>query len=56
MADEKEKPKKDEDEVSGKAYDGRLMRRLARYLGPYRMQATVSVVAVILKAACDVVE
>ncbi len=55
MADEKEKPKKAEDEVSGKAYDGRLMRRLARYLGPYQWQATVSVIAVILKAACDVV-
>jgi ATP-binding cassette subfamily B protein len=55
MADEQDKLKKSEDEVSGKAYDGRLMRRLAGYLGPYRMQATVSVVAVILKAACDVV-
>ena len=55
MADEKDKPKKSEDEVSGKAYDGRLMRRLARYLEPYRMQATVSVIAVILKAASDVV-
>ncbi len=55
MADEQDKLKKSEDEVSGKASDGRLMRRLAGYLGPYRMQATVSVVAVILKAACDVV-
>jgi ATP-binding cassette subfamily B multidrug efflux pump len=55
MAEEKEKPKKSEDEVSGKAYDGRLMRRLAGYLGPYRTQATISVFAVILKAASDVV-
>jgi ATP-binding cassette, subfamily B, multidrug efflux pump len=55
MADDANKPKTAEDEVSGKAYDGRLMRRLARYLGPYHWQATVSVVAVILKAACDVV-
>jgi len=55
MADEQNKPKKAEDEVSGKAYDSRLMRRLARYLGPYRLQATISVIAVILKAACDVV-
>jgi ATP-binding cassette subfamily B multidrug efflux pump len=55
MTDDANKPKKAEDEVTGKAYDGRLMRRLARYLGPYRMQATVSVIAVILKAACDVV-
>jgi ATP-binding cassette subfamily B multidrug efflux pump len=49
------KPKKAEDEVSGKAYDGRLMMRLGRYLGPYRWQATISVIAVILKAASDVV-
>jgi ATP-binding cassette, subfamily B, multidrug efflux pump len=55
MADETAKPKKPDDEVSGKAYDGRLMRRLVRYLSPYKMQATVSVVAVILKAGSDVV-
>jgi ATP-binding cassette subfamily B multidrug efflux pump len=55
MADEENKPKKAEDEVSGKAYDGRLMMRLGRYLGPYRFQATISVIAVILKAASDVV-
>ncbi len=55
MADEENKPKKAEDEVSGKAYDGRLMMRLGRYLGPYRLQATISVIAVILKAASDVV-
>ena len=55
MADEKEKPKKSEDEVTGKVYDSRLMMRLVRYLSPYRWQATVSVTAVILKAAMDVV-
>jgi len=55
MADETNTPKKAEDEVSGKAYDGRLMMRLARYLKPYKWQSTVSVVAVILKAASDVV-
>jgi len=55
MADEKNKPKKSEDDVSGKAYDGRLMRRLAGYLRPYKVQATVSVIAVILKAGSDVV-
>jgi ATP-binding cassette subfamily B protein len=43
------------DEVSGKAYDGRLMKRLAGYLKPYRMQATISVISVILKAASDAV-
>ncbi len=55
MADETNKPKKSEDEVSGKAYDGRLMKRLAGYLKPYKWQSTVSVIAVILKAASDVV-
>jgi ATP-binding cassette subfamily B protein len=58
MADDQkdsEKPKKAEDEVSGKVYDGRLMLRLGRYLSPYKWQASVSVVAVILKAASDVV-
>jgi ATP-binding cassette, subfamily B, multidrug efflux pump len=55
MADETNTPKKAEDEVSGKAYDGQLMMRLGRYLGPYRLQATISVIAVILKAASDVV-
>jgi len=54
MADEKDKPKKAEDEITGKVYDSRLMLRLARYLAPYRWQATVSVIAVILKASADV--
>ncbi|WP_263357307.1 ABC transporter ATP-binding protein [Acidicapsa ligni] len=55
MADENKAPKKSEDEISGKAYDGQLMLRLSRYLKPYKWQSTVSVIAVILKAACDVV-
>src|ERR1700761_1578232 len=58
MADDQKnsaKPKKAEDDVSGKAYDGRMMRRLAGYLGPYRVQATISVIAVILKAGSDAV-
>jgi ATP-binding cassette subfamily B protein len=55
MADENNSPKKAEDEISGKAYDGRLMMRLARYLKPYKWQSAISVVAVILKASSDVV-
>ncbi len=57
MADDAKKatPKKAEDEVSGKAYDGRLMARLFRYLGPYKWQSSVSVVAVILKASSDAI-
>jgi len=55
MPDEKDKPKKAADEVSGKVYDSQLMQRLAGYLRPYKWQATVSVIAVVLKAASDVV-
>jgi ATP-binding cassette subfamily B protein len=45
--------KQDEDPV-GKVYDSRLVRRLARYVRPYWVQATVSSVAVTLKSVCDV--
>ena len=43
-----------EEEVLGKAYDSRLMRRLLTYLGPYRWQVTVALAAIILKAGADV--
>jgi ATP-binding cassette, subfamily B, multidrug efflux pump len=36
-----------EEEVLGKAYDARLMRRLLAYLRPYRLQATLALVAII---------
>ncbi len=56
MADDQQKQTpKAEEEITGKAYDGRLMMRLARYLKPYRWQTTVSVIAVSLRAASDVV-
>src|ERR1035437_8166709 len=42
-----------DDDVAGKAYDSRLMRRLLTYLRPYKLQVAVSAVATILKAACD---
>ncbi len=55
MADEeKNKPKKPDDELSGKVYDSRLMRRLGHYLRPYWWQATVSALSVSLKSLCDV--
>src|SRR5215471_7576765 len=47
------KPAQD-DEVVGKVYDGRLMRRLLTYLRPYRLQVFLSGIAVIIKAATDV--
>ncbi|HTH52898.1 MAG TPA: ABC transporter ATP-binding protein [Edaphobacter sp.] len=43
-----------DDEVMGKAYDGRLMRRLLTYLRPYRLQVILSAVAILIKAATDV--
>jgi len=43
-----------EEEVLGKAYDSRLMRRLLTYLRPYRLQVVIALVAIVLKACCDV--
>ena len=39
-----------EDEVLGKAYDGRLMRRLLAYLRPYRAMAALALVAIVAGA------
>ena len=36
-----------DDEVLGKAYDARLMRRLLEYLRPYRPQVTIAIAAII---------
>ncbi len=43
-----------DDDVLGKAYDSRLMRRLLTYLRPYTTQVAFSLFAVITKAAADV--
>src|SRR5271169_5544966 len=43
-----------EEEVLGKAYDSRLMRRLLTYLRPYRWQVTIAIASIILKSVCDV--
>ncbi|HLX85074.1 MAG TPA: ABC transporter ATP-binding protein [Terriglobales bacterium] len=43
-----------EDEILGKAYDGRLMRRLLTYLRPYKWHVVVALVAIILKSGLDV--
>jgi ATP-binding cassette subfamily B multidrug efflux pump len=45
--------KPDEDPV-GKVYDSRLVRRLARYVRPYWVQATIASLSVSLKSVCDV--
>jgi ATP-binding cassette subfamily B multidrug efflux pump len=53
--DEKKKPAvPQEDDVVGKAYDGRLMRRLITYLYPYKWACLFSLVAILLKAGVDV--
>ncbi len=60
MADEKkpkEKPaekRPGDDDVVGKVYDSRLMRRLLTYLRPYKLQTALSAIAILLKAASDV--
>ena len=43
-----------EEDVLGKAYDSRLMRRLLTYLRPYRWQVTVALISIFLKAGADV--
>jgi ATP-binding cassette subfamily B protein len=43
-----------EDEVLGKAYDARLMKRLLGYLRPYKWQTALALGSIILKAMCDV--
>jgi ATP-binding cassette subfamily B protein len=44
-----------EEEVLGKAYDGRLMRRLLTYLKPYSWQVAVALISIIFKAGFDVI-
>ena len=43
-----------DEDVVGKAYDSRLMRRLITYLHPYKWACIASIVAILLKAAADV--
>ena len=42
-----------EEEVLGKAYDSRLMRRLLTYLRPYRVQTGIALGAIVLKALAE---
>src|SRR5438270_6122559 len=43
-----------EEEIIGKAYDSRLMKRLLTYLRPYRWQVGISLVAIMVRAVLDV--
>jgi ATP-binding cassette subfamily B protein len=44
-----------DDDVVGKVYDGRLMRRLLTYLRPYKLQTGLSAACILLRAGTDVV-
>jgi ATP-binding cassette subfamily B protein len=54
MAEQDKSKQAHEEEIIGKAYDARLMRRLLTYLSPYRAAVITSVVAILIKAVCDV--
>jgi ATP-binding cassette subfamily B multidrug efflux pump len=43
-----------EEEVLGKAYDSRLMKRLLGYLKPYRWQTAIALASILLKVGADV--
>lgn len=43
-----------EEEILGKAYDSRLMKRLLTYLRPYWWQVAIALVSIVLKACADV--
>jgi ATP-binding cassette, subfamily B, multidrug efflux pump len=43
-----------EEEVLGKAYDSRLMKRLIAYLRPYRRQTGIALASILLKVGADV--
>src|SRR2546427_7404392 len=45
-----------DDEVLGKAYDARLMRRLLQYLRPYWRQVAIALVAIIAGAAAQLAQ
>jgi ATP-binding cassette subfamily B multidrug efflux pump len=51
---DREKKAAQDDDVMGKAYDGRLMRRLLTYLRPYRLQTALSAISIFAKAGSDV--
>jgi ATP-binding cassette subfamily B protein len=46
--------RKADDEVVGKVYDARLMKRLGRFVRPYWLQAAIASLSVSLKSVCDV--
>jgi ATP-binding cassette, subfamily B, multidrug efflux pump len=45
-----------EEQVLGKAYDARLMRRLLKYIRPYRGSAYLAIACLLLGSACSIVQ
>jgi ATP-binding cassette, subfamily B, multidrug efflux pump len=45
-----------DDDVLGKAYDARLMRRLFQYLRPYRVQVLIALVAIVAGGAASLAQ
>jgi ATP-binding cassette subfamily B protein len=45
--------RRDEEEKTGKAYDARLLRRLLRYLRPYRGRVTIAITLLLTGAAVE---
>ena len=43
-----------EEEILGKAYDSRLMKRLLKYLRPYKWQVALALGAIVFKAGADI--
>jgi ATP-binding cassette subfamily B multidrug efflux pump len=43
-----------EEEVLGKAYDSRLMKRLLTYLRPYKWQVAIALGSIVIKSGADV--
>src|SRR5690242_2801337 len=44
-----------EDEILGKAYDARLMRRIIAYVKPYKLQVLIAFVLIFATAAVDLI-
>jgi ATP-binding cassette, subfamily B, multidrug efflux pump len=42
-----------EEEILGKAYDARLMRRLGRYLKPYRWYIILAIIVLIIATLAE---
>lgn len=53
-ADTKAESRGPDDDVVGKVYDARLLRRLLTYLRPYRLQTAISATCILLRSFTDV--